>query len=97
MRNRFKPAKRPLPIPAIPRQAGSASSILRSLRRRPLRFFAYAWGEAPELPGKTQWDVIQGFKHWGFPVNPLMKLCHSAEELLERYRYHRDAARDPRL
>ncbi len=29
--------------------------------------------------------VIEAFKRWGFPVNPLMKLCRSAEELLAVY------------
>ena len=53
---------------------------------RPLRFFAYAWGEAPVLPADTQWDVVQTFKTWGLPINPLMKLCHGAEELLAHYR-----------
>jgi len=52
---------------------------------RPLRFFAYAWGEVSKLPGRTQWDVIQAFKRWGFPVNPLIKLCRSADELLAHY------------
>jgi DNA ligase (NAD+) len=53
---------------------------------RPLKFFAYSWGEAPKLPGKTQWDVLQALKRWGFPVNPLIKLCTSQEELLAHYR-----------
>lgn len=52
---------------------------------RPLHFFAYAWGEVTKLPGTTQWDVIAAFKRWGFPVNPLMKLCRSADELLAHY------------
>ncbi|WP_119392559.1 NAD-dependent DNA ligase LigA [Taklimakanibacter lacteus] len=52
---------------------------------RPLHFFAYGWGEVAKLPGATQWDVIQAFKRWGFPVNPLMKLCRSADELLSHY------------
>ena len=74
---------------ANPRNAAAGS--LRQLdssitASRPLRFFAYAWGEAPELPGKTQWDVVMGFKKLGFPVNPLMKLCRSSEELLAHYR-----------
>jgi DNA ligase (NAD+) len=74
---------------ANPRNAAAGS--LRQLdssitAARPLRFFAYAWGEAPELPGKTQWDVVMGFKKLGFPVNPLMKLCRSSEELLAHYR-----------
>lgn len=74
---------------ANPRNAAAGS--LRQLdssitASRPLRFFAYAWGEAPELPGETQWDVVMGFKKLGFPVNPLMKLCCSSEELLAHYR-----------
>ena len=74
---------------ANPRNAAAGS--LRQLdssitASRPLRFFAYAWGEAPELPGKTQWDVVMGFKKLGFPVNSLMKVCRSSEELLAHYR-----------
>ena len=52
---------------------------------RPLRFFAYAWGEAPELPAETQMGVVQAFAKWGLPVNPLMKLCRTAEELFAQY------------
>ena len=53
---------------------------------RPLKFFAYAWGEAPQLPADTQWGVVQAFKAWGLPVNPLMELCRSVKELLAHYR-----------
>ena len=53
---------------------------------RPLKFFAYAWGEAPDLPADTQWDVVQAFKSWGLPVNPLMVLCQSDAELVAHYR-----------
>ena len=52
---------------------------------RPLKFFAYAWGEAPELPAETQWGVVLAFKSWGLPVNPLMLLCQSGDELLAQY------------
>jgi DNA ligase (NAD+) len=52
---------------------------------RPLKFFAYAWGEAPMLPADTQWGVVQAFKAWGLPVNPLMVLCRSGAELLAHY------------
>ncbi len=54
---------------------------------RPLRFFAYTWGDAPVLPATTQFEMVQAFGSWGLPVNPLMKLCHSAEELLNHYRW----------
>jgi DNA ligase (NAD+) len=73
---------------ANPRNAAAGS--LRQLdpaitARRPLRFYAYAWGEVSKLPGDTQWDVIQAFKRWGFPVNPLIKVCRSADDLLAHY------------
>ncbi|MCF6368242.1 NAD-dependent DNA ligase LigA [Rhizobium halophilum] len=55
---------------------------------RRLRFFAYAWGEISEpndLP-KTQYEMVQTFKAWGFPVNPLMKRLNSVEDIIEHYR-----------
>src|SRR5208337_1693726 len=54
---------------------------------RPLHFFAYAWGEVSALPAATQMSMIAAFKDFGFPVNPLMVLCHSAEELITHYRH----------
>jgi DNA ligase (NAD+) len=53
---------------------------------RPLRFFGYSWGEASELPGKTQMEVVQALKRWGIPTNPLMVLCNSVEDMLKHYR-----------
>jgi len=55
---------------------------------RKLKFFAYAWGEISEpneLPG-TQYEMVQTFKDWGFPVNPLMKRLSSLEDILGHYR-----------
>jgi DNA ligase (NAD+) len=49
---------------------------------RPLRFFAYAWGELSEAPAKTQSGMIKWLGSIGFHVNPIWKLCHSPEELL---------------
>ncbi|WP_028746277.1 NAD-dependent DNA ligase LigA [Rhizobium mesoamericanum] len=54
---------------------------------RKLKFFAYAWGEMSEpnsLP-KTQFDMVQTFKQWGFPVNPLMKRLNSVADILAHY------------
>jgi DNA ligase (NAD+) len=53
---------------------------------RPLHFFAYAWGEASDIPAKTQWDMLQAFKAWGLPVNPLIKRCKTVEDVLEFYK-----------
>ncbi|MGA3341279.1 MAG: NAD-dependent DNA ligase LigA [Methylocella sp.] len=75
---------------ANPRNAAAGS--LRQLdsaitASRPLHFFAYAWGEVSALPASTQMGMIAAFKDFGFPVNPLMVLCHSAEELITHYRH----------
>ncbi len=53
---------------------------------RPLRFFAYGWGEAERLPAATQSGVIAAMGRWGFPVNPLLRVCSSFEELMAAYR-----------
>jgi DNA ligase (NAD+) len=52
---------------------------------RPLRFFAYAWGEASALPAASQFDVVAAFGKWGFPVNPLMRRCAGVDEALAAY------------
>ena len=74
---------------ANPRNAAAGS--LRQLdvsitATRPLRFFAYTWGEASNLPADTQTRVVEAFARWGLPVNPLMKLCTSADALIAYYR-----------
>jgi len=73
---------------ANPRNAAAGS--LRQLdasitATRPLHFFAYAWGEASREPAETQMGMVEAFKSYGLPVNPLMKLCHSAEDLIAHY------------
>ncbi len=74
---------------ANPRNAAAGS--LRQLdssitASRPLRFFAYAWGEVSDMSAfQTQQDFINALARWGFQVNPLTKLCDSAEQLIEHY------------
>ena len=53
--------------------------------QRPLRFFAYAWGEASELPANSQKGVIDAFARFGLPVNPLTKLCHDIQDMLAHF------------
>jgi DNA ligase (NAD+) len=53
---------------------------------RPLGFFAYAWGELSEQPADTQSGIVKWFERCGFKTNPLMRICHSAEELLAFHR-----------
>lgn len=35
---------------------------------RPLRFFAWGWGETSALPGTTQAEIVAAIRDWGFPV-----------------------------
>jgi DNA ligase (NAD+) len=53
---------------------------------RPLKFFAYAWGEVSTMPSTTQMGMVAAFESYGFKTNPLMRRCASAEELLSVYR-----------
>ncbi|MGI9426874.1 MAG: NAD-dependent DNA ligase LigA, partial [Hyphomicrobiaceae bacterium] len=73
---------------ANPRNAAAGS--LRQIdseitASRPLRFFAYAWGEASALPAATHSGVVSAFERWGLPTNPLMRVCQTADELLSYY------------
>jgi DNA ligase (NAD+) len=54
---------------------------------RPLKFFAYAWGEASAPIAKTQADALARFRDWGLSVNPQSKLCRGVAELIA---YHDD-------
>ena len=74
---------------ANPRNAAAGS--LRQLdsritAARPLRFFAYGWGEVARLPADTQSGVLAAFADWGLPVNPRARRCESVEALFEAYR-----------
>ncbi len=74
---------------ANPRNAAAGS--LRQLdpsitAQRPLRFFAYAWGEMRAVPGDTQMAIIDQFRKWGFQTNPMIRRCETVDELLEAYK-----------
>ncbi|WP_438274322.1 NAD-dependent DNA ligase LigA [Nitrobacter sp.] len=53
---------------------------------RPLKFFAYAWGEMTDRPADTQHGMLGWLEKAGFVVNPLIELCHSVDEVLAFYR-----------
>ena len=73
---------------ANPRNAAAGS--LRQLdptitAKRPLRFFAYAWGEMSDLPAQTQSGMVELFAAWGFAVNPEFRICADAQDLLAHW------------
>jgi DNA ligase (NAD+) len=74
---------------ANPRNAAAGS--LRQLdaritAARPLRFFAYSWGDHSEPLATTQFDAIARLAALGFQTNPLTVLCSGPEEMLAHYR-----------
>ncbi|HMN73723.1 MAG TPA: NAD-dependent DNA ligase LigA [Rhodoblastus sp.] len=67
--------------------AGSLRQIDASVTaQRPLRFFAYAWGEVSDMPAKTQTGMLDFLHRAGFVTNKLTKVCHSADEMIAHYR-----------
>lgn len=53
---------------------------------RPLRFFAYAWGEVSDADFvKTQSEALDCFRAWGFEVNPNSRCVEGTTGLLELY------------
>jgi DNA ligase (NAD+) len=74
---------------ANPRNAAAGS--LRQLdaaitKSRPLRFFAYAWGEVSAALADTQKGAIDRMSDMGFQVNPRTKLCDGVADMLQQYR-----------
>ena len=53
--------------------------------KRPLRFFAYAWGETSAPFSETQWEALQALRSWGFPVNERSRRVEDAAGLMALY------------
>ena len=67
--------------------AGSLRQIAPTVTAaRPLRFFAYAWGETSEPFAETQEEALKAFERWGFPVNPRSVRVEGANGLIGVYR-----------
>ena len=76
------------PLYVNPRNTAAGS--LRQLdsaitAQRPLRFFAYAWGEMSAVPRGSQMEMVALLAEWGFRTNPLMQRFDALEALLEHY------------
>lgn len=58
------------------------------VRRRPLSFFAYGWGEIAGGPAfATQYELLQALRAWGLPVSGETRIAHGADALVA---FHQD-------
>ncbi|MEE9375460.1 MAG: NAD-dependent DNA ligase LigA [Rhizobiaceae bacterium] len=77
--------------PAYVNPRNTAAGSLRQLdsritARRPLKFFAYAWGDMSDIPKENQFDMVHLFNQWGFAINPLMGRFEDVVGLVNHYR-----------
>ena len=73
---------------ANPRNAAAGS--LRQLdaaitKQRPLKFFAYTWGEMSAMPADTQRGMMDCFRAWGFQVNPAFICADDTKALMAHW------------
>ncbi len=73
---------------ANPRNAAAGS--LRQLdaaitKQRPLKFFAYTWGQMSAMPSDTQSGMMDCFRQWGFQVNPAFKRVEDTAGLIAHW------------
>ena len=73
---------------ANPRNAAAGS--LRQLdasvtASRPLRFFAYGWGEMSAMSGDSQSAMMECFAAWGFHINPAFIQVKTVAELMAHW------------
>lgn len=66
--------------------AGSLRQIDPSITAsRPLRFFAYAWGDVSAPLSETQFGAVENLARWGFSTNPDMRRHDSAKSMIAHY------------
>jgi DNA ligase (NAD+) len=85
--------KRGKPLFANPRNAAAGS--LRQLdpkitATRPLDFYVYGVSDPTALPCTTQHELLGHLGTLGFKVNPLVRLCKSIAEVIDRFAELRD-------
>ncbi|MEP3653572.1 MAG: NAD-dependent DNA ligase LigA [Litorimonas sp.] len=66
--------------------AGSLRQIDPSVTAsRPLKFFAYTWGEVSEPFAETQMGAVEEMADWGFDVNPQMRRHDGPKAMIAHY------------
>ncbi len=73
---------------ANPRNAAAGSLRQKDASvtaKRPLKFWAYGWGAASELPKASQHDMMRMIESWGFPVSPFLTVTDDVDAMIAHY------------
>ncbi|MEL6528953.1 MAG: NAD-dependent DNA ligase LigA [Pseudomonadota bacterium] len=73
---------------ANPRNAAAGSLRQKDASvtaKRPLKFWAYGWGAASDVPKETQHDMMRMIEAWGFPVSPFLTLTDGVDAMIAHY------------
>ena len=73
---------------ANPRNAAAGSFRQKDASvtaKRPLKFWAYGWGAASELPCDTQSDMMRKIESWGFPLSPFLTRTTNVDAMIAHY------------
>jgi DNA ligase (NAD+) len=73
---------------ANPRNAAAGSFRQKDASvtaKRPLKFWAYGWGAASEVPCDTQSEMMRLIESWGFPLSPFLTRTGSVDAMIAHY------------
>ena len=73
---------------ANPRNAAAGSLRQKDASvtaKRPLKFWAYGWGAASEVPCDTQHEMMRRIESWGFPLSPFLTVTESVDAMIAHY------------
>ncbi|WP_369880292.1 NAD-dependent DNA ligase LigA [Erythrobacter sp. KY5] len=73
---------------ANPRNAAAGSLRQKDASvtaRRPLKFWAYGWGAASDVPCESQHDMMRMIESWGFPLSPFLTRTLSVDGMIAHY------------
>ncbi|MEO1220616.1 MAG: NAD-dependent DNA ligase LigA [Pseudomonadota bacterium] len=73
---------------ANPRNAAAGSFRQKDANvtaKRPLKFWAYGWGAASEVPCDTQSEMMRMIESWGFPLSPFLTRTENVDAMIAHY------------
>ncbi|MEP5938820.1 MAG: NAD-dependent DNA ligase LigA [Erythrobacter sp.] len=73
---------------ANPRNAAAGSLRQKDASvtaNRPLKFWAYGWGAASQVPCESQHDMMRRIESWGFPLSPFLTVTNDVDAMITHY------------